>query len=221
MQSQAQLKRRILDRASHSFFEMGYSRVTTAGIAAELGISKKTLYRLFPSKMLLLRSIIRREIRSVRIRMDRILGDGDADFLEKIRGVMALASHQIVKMSRVFREDVYRSAPEIWEEIADFRRRFFLKRMGSLIAEGVDEGIVRADMDRRLIILLHRLVMENIINPEQLMRLSITPLEMFEAMIGILYGGILTESARERFSRAGSSTAGGSTAGEREESYDV
>ena len=126
MQRPGGLKKRILDRAAHFFFELGYSRVTTAEIAAELGISKKTLYKLFPSKMLLLRSVIRR---------------------------------------------------------------------------GVKEGIVRADVDERLIILLHQLVMENIINPEQLQRLSVNPLEMFEAMIRMLYGGILAEKARDKFFR--------------------
>ncbi len=221
MQRPGGLKKRILDRAAHFFFELGYSRVTTAEIAAELGISKKTLYKLFPSKMLLLRSVIRRELRGVASQMEIILGDKDSDFYIKIERIFGLASHQIVKMSRVFRKDVYRSAPEIWVEIDDFRRRFFLKRLGTLISEGVKEGIVRADVDERLIILLHQLVMENIINPEQLQRLSVNPLEMFEAMIRMLYGGILAEKAREKFFRcensrradAGSAGSAGSIVG--------
>jgi AcrR family transcriptional regulator len=199
MDRQGQLKKRILDKASQFFFEMGYSRVTTAEIAGELGISKKTLYNFFPSKMLLLHSVIRRELKSIARQMESVQSDRDTDFLEKITKIWSIASRQIVKMSRVFRKDVYRSAPEIWEEINDFRRRFFLKRLGSLISDGVKEGIVRGDIDFRLIILLHQLVMENIINPEQLIRLSINPLEMFESMIKILYGGILTESVRKRF----------------------
>ena len=181
MQRRQQLKKRILDRASHFFFEIGYSSVTTADIASEVGISKKTLYKLFSSKLMLLRSVIRREIRLVAAKLEAILNDQDADFYMKIKGIFGLASHQIVKMSRVFRRDVFRSAPEIWEEIDKFRRRFFLKRLGSLISEGVKEGIVRGDIDERLIILLHQLVMENVVNPEQLFRLSINPLDIKES----------------------------------------
>ena len=193
------LRKRILDVAARFFFELGYTRVTTAEIADELGISKKTLYKIYPRKMLILRSVIRREIRNVASQIEILLGDEESDFYMKIERIFSLASHQIGKMNRVFRKDVYRSAPEIWAEIDEFRHRFFLKRLGSLISEGVKGGIIRADVDERLIILLHQVVMENITNPEQLQRLSVDPVELFEAMIKMLYGGILAEKAREKF----------------------
>jgi AcrR family transcriptional regulator len=192
------LKTRIIEKATHLFFEMGYSTVTTAELADELGISKKTLYKLFPSKMMLLRSVIRKEIGFATARLESVLNKRDVDLLTRIKTLFDLAARQISKMSRVFRVDVLRSAPEIWEEINAFRRRFLLKRLALLISEGTSEGLVRRDVDERLIVLVHQVVMEEILNPDQLLRLSTSPLETFEELIKILYGGILTEEGRKK-----------------------
>ena len=52
------IKRRILDTARRYFFTQGYSKATMDELAAELQMSKKTLYQFFDSKQLLLESVI-------------------------------------------------------------------------------------------------------------------------------------------------------------------
>jgi hypothetical protein len=36
-------------------------------------------------------------------------------------------------------------------------------------------------------------------NPEQFIKMTVPPVEFFGAMVKILFGGILTESARQQF----------------------
>jgi len=50
----AAARRRILAGARRHFFANGFRRVTMDDLAAELGMSKKTLYAHFPSKQHLL-----------------------------------------------------------------------------------------------------------------------------------------------------------------------
>ncbi len=50
MTDDIEIKDRILSRAEEMFLKFGYSKVTMDEIAANIGMSKKTLYKFFPSK---------------------------------------------------------------------------------------------------------------------------------------------------------------------------
>ena len=59
-------RQRILARARNDFLAQGFRSVTMDDLAAELGMSKKTLYVHFPSKKALLEAIVSDKFRSCR-----------------------------------------------------------------------------------------------------------------------------------------------------------
>jgi AcrR family transcriptional regulator len=62
---EAALSSRIIAAARRHFFAHGFRAVTTDDLAAELAISKKTLYVLFPSKEALLEAVVLEKFDSV------------------------------------------------------------------------------------------------------------------------------------------------------------
>ena len=57
-------RKRILERVRSRFFSSGFSKVTMDELAHDLGVSKKTIYKHFPSKNELLRELLK-------LKMDR------------------------------------------------------------------------------------------------------------------------------------------------------
>ena len=75
------MRERILDTADRLFYRQGVRAVGVDTIAAEIGISKRTLYNYFPSKDSLIAAYLTRRIRPVplsdRPAVEQILGDFD------------------------------------------------------------------------------------------------------------------------------------------------
>ncbi len=66
----AERRRRLLDAAATMFLQHGYAATTTGAIAHEAGMSKKTLYQLFPSKLALFDSLLEDRIFQVDVTAD-------------------------------------------------------------------------------------------------------------------------------------------------------
>src|SRR4051794_35801075 len=77
----AAMERRILETTDRLFYGQGIRAVGVDTIAAEIGISKRTLYNYFPSKDDLIIAYLSRRIRPVEVSdlppADQILGDFD------------------------------------------------------------------------------------------------------------------------------------------------
>jgi TetR/AcrR family transcriptional repressor of mexJK operon len=75
----------IMDAAGRVFTREGFERATVDAIAAEAGVSKRTIYNHFPDKEHLFVSVVRATLDSVAVQFDAALGEtiGDSDDLEQ------------------------------------------------------------------------------------------------------------------------------------------
>jgi AcrR family transcriptional regulator len=195
-----ELSEAVLERAADLIFARGLRAVTTADVASAVGVSKKTLYRLFATKEDLMLAVVRREMAAVARKLDEVTcGDG-GDFLAEMREFMAVLVRQVVRVSKVIASDV-RRMPHLWTEIDRLRQEVIFSRLERLITRMIAEGIVRPDIDPRVIVSLHTVLVQNLVTPEQIYRLEISPIVMFETVIRIVYGGILTERGRRGMAR--------------------
>src|ERR671925_2218500 len=64
---------RIVTAARRHYFAHGFRGVTMDDLAEELGMSKKTLYASFPSKLDLLQAVLVDKFRSVEADLDRVM----------------------------------------------------------------------------------------------------------------------------------------------------
>ena len=188
----------ILHRARALFLEHGVSGLSMDRIAARQGISKKTLYRFFPNRDALVSEAVEERIAAVAAQAAAIEADNGRRWIDRVQGILRLVSGQLAELGEGLIRDIYYNRPEIWERIDRFRREQVFSVITRLLEEGRKKGFVRDDIDGRLVPLLFASAASAVLTPAQLVKLPFPPVEVFEAFIRILFGGILTESARRK-----------------------
>ena len=199
MHEEKEIKERILNQAEQMFIQFGYSKVTMDEIAASLGMSKKTLYKFFPGKEALVKEMITSMKCSIDDHIEYVWNNSDMEFMDKLKSVMNFIGKQTTKLHGPLLEDLHKNIPEVWQEIHDFRKANAVKRFTVFINEGVEKGVFRKDIDRQLIVLFYLHAIQGLINPETLSQLPYSANQVFDAVIRIIFEGILTEEGRHEY----------------------
>lgn len=187
---------RIIAAARRHFFAHGFRGVTMDDLAAELGMSKKTLYGSFPSKMDLLRAVLLDKFRSVEADLDHLSGQNGADVLVALREMLACVQRHAAEIQPPFVRDVRREAPEMFDLVQSRRRAVIQRYFGKLFDDGRRAGIVRRDIPARMMIEILLSATEAIINPAKMAELGLTPRTGFGTIITVILEGVLTEKGR-------------------------
>jgi len=198
LEQREKIARRVLEKSREKFFRYGFSRVTMEEIALECRISKKTLYQLFAGKETLLRAVIEELKREIGAGVQSIISDRSLDFAGRLKTLMSFVGLRVSQFNRPFIEDLRLYAPDLWKEIEDFRRTKVLENFGRYLQEGMGKGIFRRDINPGLLLRMYLTMIENMINPEVLSELPFTPYETFEAIVKVMFEGVLTGKARSR-----------------------
>lgn len=193
------MKDRILETARDKFFQLGFTRVTMDEIARDLGISKRTLYEHFTSKEELLREGLKRMTKEVETTIEETLRDETSDFVDKLIQVWTFMASRLSKIGPVFQSDLQRHAPGVWKEVDSRRSRIVKKKFGELFKKGAQNKTFRSDINAQLLILIFSTLIQRIINPETLSQLPFSASQAFEAIISVMFEGILTDQGRASF----------------------
>jgi len=190
------VRKRIVADARARFFVHGFRRVTMDDLAAELGMSKKTLYAHFPSKTALLQAVIVDKFQEVEANFQRIGAQSLPDFLANLEQLLACVQHNTEEIHPPFIRDVQREAPELFKLVEERRRAMIHRHFNKLFKEGRKAGTVRKDVPADLIIEILLGATQSIVNPEKLMQLHLTPKTAFTAVLRVVLEGALTRSRR-------------------------
>jgi AcrR family transcriptional regulator len=196
MENNVEIKDRILNAAQKQFLIYGFTKVTMDEIAAKIGMSKKTIYKFYPSKADVVNAIADKMFAEAEQGIQNIVQDTQVNFIEKLRNMMTFMGLHLSKLSQPLIEDIRQNAPQLWEKISDYRIKSLYKNFGSLIREGRQKRIFRNDIDEHLVLLIYVHVIQNIINPETLSQLPLSAPQVYEHVIKVIFEGILTDDAR-------------------------
>lgn len=116
------LRRRIVEAATRLIAAQGYTGTTSDQIAKACQISKKTLYRIVPTKESLLQMVIDDQLQSITADTDAIYARPDLSPRERIALVMErmLQVYGLISSPTVL-QDVQRSAPAVWPAVMTWR----------------------------------------------------------------------------------------------------
>lgn len=190
-------KEHILNLAGEQFFNHGFSKVTTDELAAELGMSKKTIYKYFPSKERLLEEVVDVNLARMKTGAEKIIYDDDMEFVPKLETLLTFVARHVSRiLKKPFLSDLQKHAPHVWRKIEAFRKQMIHTRFSKIIQEGVAEGVFRTDVDQEIAVLVIFSAIHGIINPETLSNLPVTADEAFKSITKMIIEGLLTEEAR-------------------------
>ncbi len=187
---------RMIAAARRHFFAHGFRSVTMDDLAAELGMSKKTLYGSFPSKMDLLRAVLLNKFCSIETDLDGVTTGNARDMLVVLHELLTCVQRHAEEIQAPFVRDIRREAPEMFELVQSRRRTVIQRYFGKLFDDGRRAGIFRRDIPTRMMIEILLSVTEAIINPVKMAELGLTPKTGFSTIITVILEGVLTDKGR-------------------------
>ena len=187
---------RIVEAGRQHFFAHGVRSVTMDDLAEELGMSKKTLYAAFPSKLDLLRAVLLEKFRSVEADLDQVMAAVSKDVLGALHQLLACMQRHAGEIQPPFVRDIRREAPEVFKMIEERRRKLIQRYFGRIFEEGRRAGIIRKDIPTRLMIEMLVGVTESIMNPPKMAELGLTPKTGYVSVVTVMLEGLLTEKGR-------------------------
>jgi len=191
------IKDRIQDKALEHFLQFGFSKVTMKEIAEELGMSKKTLYQYFPGKEDLLAEVIRHLHEETAAEIETIVHNAAMNYIQRLRGALDILSAFHSKMTPYFLADMEKHAPDVCKATNDFKRDRIRSMMSSLLAEGIQKGIFRDDIDQELIVLIYAGALQHLLRPETFNRLGQTVSQIHQIIGSVIIEGIIKPEERD------------------------
>ena len=193
-------RQRIIRTAQELFGKYGYSMANTNLIAAELGISKRTLYENFPSKEQLLLECVHDIMEKAKALLNDILDkikDPEENYIEQILRTNTVKSEFSPMFTTTFFKDIRKSAPKIWDMISKFRQEQMLKYFGKMNEIGVKRGYVKKHINQEILYIMYFTSIDTIISPDVISRLPVTAEEASRQIFEIILTGSLSDKGKE------------------------
>lgn len=190
------LRDTIIRRALDAFVHGGYSRTSTDAISRMLGISKKTLYKVFPSKEDILRGVVRIATRSIEERTSAIYNDHSTSVADRLRALVAQISPIYARIrSPQLLHDFQRTAPTVWNELRAWRIERYIV-LKNLLEEGVASGEIRGDVAVDDIISVYAVLVDKCMDYATLEESSVSAVQLYQGLMDMLLHGVIVQAHR-------------------------
>jgi AcrR family transcriptional regulator len=190
-------RQRIVYAARGHFFSHGFRSVTMDDLAAELGISKKTIYTYFPGKFDLLEAVLADKLRSVEETLKEVTLAHPDDFPATLRKLLAGTQRELDEIKPPFVRDMRQKAPDVFKLVERRRAALIQRYMGKFFIDGQRLGMVRKDVPAKLIIEILLAMVQSIMNPPKMEELGMMPKEGYAGILKIVLEGALTVKGRK------------------------
>jgi len=188
---------RIVEAARAHFFSHGFRSVTMDDLAAELGISKKTLYAHFPGKTALLEAVLADKFAGVSATLDQITREHSHDFSVALHELLAATQRELDEIKPPFVRDMRQKAPHVFKMVERRRADLIQRHFGKLFVEGQRTGMVRKDVPANHMIEIVLAVVQAIVNPAKVEELGLTPKSGFSAVTKVVLEGVIARKGRQ------------------------
>ncbi len=191
---------KIIQHTEEKFFRDGFYKTTMDEIASELRISKKTIYKYFPSKDDLVKAITRYFMNRMKKTVLPAL-NSDKNAIEKLGDLIKILTKTSEKISANRLEELKIHYPSIWNEIDRFRAEMMFGNISKVIDQGKKEGLF-IDLPTNIIITVLVASVRAIVTPDFIMHNNYSLIEAARFVFRIIIGGILTDKGKKEFNKS-------------------
>jgi len=196
-----EIRERIFLKVKEKFAAIGYGKTSMDEVAGELGMSKKTLYKFFPTKLKLAEMLVEHVLAEINHRCDAILASPLPAVEKLLRIVQMITEQQQRFVTRTLLESLRNHLPHLWRRIEAFRRERMRKNLEVILEQGKRDGTVRAGFNREMFFHFLSGAINEGINPEVLIHSSYSMHDALSALIDIFMNGTLTPKGREQYQK--------------------
>ena len=194
------MKERIQHKAAELFKRYGIRSVTMDEIAAQLGISKKTIYQFYSDKDALVQDIF------------KDITDQNKKKCTQFRNIAENAIHEqylaAESAQEIFHDmntsvlfDLNRFHPNVFAEFEKFKKQFLFNIIRENIVRGIKEGLFRKDIDVNIITWLRLEMISGIFHNEEVITGKTKPHRFEDEMKDFFLHGICTEKGLNLISK--------------------
>ncbi len=187
----------ILDVAYRRFADIGFKKVTIDEIAAELGISKKTVYKFFSSKEEILREVVLLKMKLLLEMFEKIQSMKESS-VDKIQAISEIVGTHINEQWQRILTEVRLNAPNLFREIDAIIQKHLALGWQKLFVEGQKGGWIRKDIDPVVFTTAYIGVVRELMKTDFLSKHSLTEAEVPKQVFRMFTEGVLTEKGRKR-----------------------
>ncbi|MBF9221569.1 TetR/AcrR family transcriptional regulator [Hymenobacter ruricola] len=141
-----EIKDRILNHAQALFMRNGIKSVSMDDIAADMAMSKKTLYKWFENKDQIVLATMNRHLNQVQGECAAVAGPA-ANAIEEMLTISRWADEQFSNVHPSIFNDLKKYHPVAWELFGRHKNSFILEQITRNLRRGMAEGLFRPDLD--------------------------------------------------------------------------
>ncbi len=188
---------KIVELTEDKFFKEGFYKTTMDEVASELKMSKKTIYKFFPSKDELVTAIARHFMEGLKSKIVPAL-NSEKNAIEKLAELNHILAKVSTKISTKRMDEIKQHLPKLWDEIDAFRTKMMFLNITKVIDQGKAEGLF---IDYPTSIIMNTLVssVRSIVNPEFILNNNFSISEAALNVFKVVIGGIVTDKGRKIF----------------------
>ena len=192
-------KIKIIEQSEEKLFRDGFYKTTMDDVASELRMSKKTIYKFFPSKEELIMAIAKHFMNRLKSKIIPAL-NSNKNAIEKLGELIQILAGVSERISTKRMEEMKRHFPSLWSEIDNFRTEMMFGNITRVIEQGKAEGLF---IDYPTSIIMNMLVISvrTIVNPDFILNNNFSIIEAARFAFKIIIGGIVTEKGRKVFNK--------------------
>lgn len=192
-------QQKILGFCRNYFLENGFYKTTMDEVAAQLRMSKKTIYKYYPTKEDLVRETINEFLGFHKINISKIV-NSNSNAVTKLNEIFIYLGKLISRLNEKFVRDLQTQMPDLWKDIDAFRTKHMTINIGKIIEQGKKEGVF-VDKTSAIITGVFISAVRGVINPEFIMNNKFSIKMALEETIEIILSGITTEKGKKIFNR--------------------
>ena len=187
------VRTRILKTAKKKFLKNGFYKVSMDSLVKELRTSKSSLYNHFSSKDELVKAVIDQLNIDINSALDEIVNNDKLSFKGKLIEVSEFTKNLLSNVSEEFLKDLEINTPDIWDYYQQTRIERVNNYYKKLFVNGVEEGIIRDDININVVLTVYMNLMELPLKTQYQEFLGLKNQNIYELTTDIFLNGIIKE----------------------------
>ncbi len=155
---------RLLEGSRELFRRYGIKSVTMDDIARHLGISKKTIYQVYPDKNELVNALVKIELDDHTSKISEIQ-NSSKNAIEEMMEMMKHMGKEFTGINPNMFYDMQKYHPQAWSEFKKFKESFVSDCVMRNINRGTEAGLYRKDLNPKVLTRLRLEQVEMSFNP--------------------------------------------------------
>lgn len=190
-------KDKILYFTHAKFITEGFYKTTMDEIARDLQISKKTIYKHFPSKEDLLQAVCDMRLDTMNEKIDEIVESPD-DSITKFLKMISLNKSMMMNCSPMWFRDLQIHAPHCLHKFNEVKEKKLMNVLARLFDQGKKEKLVQ-NVPSQILIAAMIGAIDSVTNGEFILNTKYSFHDAVRITAEIFFNGILTETGKDKY----------------------